>query len=612
MSPSKIGILTLLFVFFYLLFILLSPFIHTAGTQAEIHTITPWLQPWLSIQDGIELYVMTFFMPLYLLSGFLITRRSIPEIKLLSDKRIHAFFGFVILSAFIANYFWKEHPESFKHYLIIFFLCLLPALIIIRFSGRKFSLFQKSALFILFFLFLVLIGFAVNNPPHIFDYSYYIGPANKILQGEMPGSFYMQYNLLGTYLFALMQKMNLGINGMFTVLVLIFSFWIVLYAKAGSLFFRNKAYTGLFVLTLVLVRCLAISEGPLSQPQVSTLRMDLWVPLLIILYRFGFTSIYTATAFSLCYLADDVFGLLYLLLYLFTLSVILLSSLLKPKSVSGRINPWLGLFPVCAAFLIHYLLFHGFFSPASLIYSNIHIGFMPISLTSSFWFVAFLLPIGLYLLSQDKKNILVTLFIFAIACIQLTYFFGRSHDHNLLNISGIFIFILFLTLDRLSSSFSGGLSKPFIATVCMIVLIGFNYASSVSEKINLAEYKIKRHSLIETHPTDDYISLTRNYIKSLSEDRIIFLSEIDAYLNYRLGYRQEGYFSPFCANLYAGETVDFLNNELSHGYRLIVYPVENSNLAEEICALNQSPFMISNTRQFRLIPLKYGLMEIKN
>jgi hypothetical protein len=602
---TTVFFLNILFVLFYLLFYFFSVTIHHSGINSDISNLTPWIKNSLAENDGIELYLMTLVMPVYIALGYLITKYVTLNFDLLSGNKVPFFYVVLTAIIFAVNFFVTEHPKYIEQLLIFFFASLIVSFLTIKLSELELSKGFKILFFFLSVTLLTVLGLLINNPPSIFDFAYYIGPANKILEGEKLGTFYTQYNLIGTSLFVLMQKFNLQIHQMYLVLVLIFSVWIFLYQKIASVLFQNRNYVFLFLLTLIIVRCLSISGGPVSIPQVSPIRMDLWVPLLMILLRYNFNSIVTASAFSIFYLADDVFGLMYLALYLFVFIIINISGFIKSKS-SLSLKILSTFLPVIFAVSIHFLIFGSISSASGKIYSDFHIGFLPISNSSSFWFIVWLLPVCLYILTQNKKDQVIYLFIAGIACIQLTYFFGRSHEHNLLNISGIFIFILFLTLDSLFTNSSRN-KNILYATVLLIAGMTVNYYPSINEKIGIAKTKIKTNSIFEPDLVENDLIIKGNYLRSFGTDKIIVISDIDSYINYRLGYRQIGYFSPFCSNVLIGQTTSFLKEQLNNGYRLILFPGILNNLEKDMISLNNS----KSKEHFIVGQLQYGLMEVR-
>jgi hypothetical protein len=206
---------------------------------------------------------------------------------------------------------------------------------------------------------------------------------------------------------------------------------------------------------------------------------------------------------------------------------------------------------------------------------------------------------------------LIYLFILGIACIQLTYFFGRSDEHNLRNISGIIVFILFLTIDTIYS-LSSRKKAIILATVLFVGGIAANFSSTIIDKVNLSLSKIKSGKLIEPDPVEKQLAMQGNYLKSIDPEKIIVLSVFDSYIIYRLGYRQIGYFSPFYANYSGSQTISFLKDHFKKGYRMIIFQSSPYTFEDEVGPLNNNPAMIRDKVKFILDSKKLSTLELRN
>jgi hypothetical protein len=597
--------LFLLFLIFYLLFVVFGDFIHRPNVNLNFTDITPWLQGFARENDGFELYVMTLSFPIFLFISYLITIYSNYNFTSLKSRWISIIYFSLLSGTIIINLVLKEALTV--NMLIVFASVFLIELITVYFTKFIFPYYARLIFYFMLLLLFTTLGLLINNHPSLFDYSFYLGPALKLLNGEKLGTFYIQYNLLGTFLFALMQKCHLLIDEMWFFLIIIFSFWILLYLKIARLLFNNREIIGLFTIALLIVRFISIWGGPVTNPQVSSIRLDLWVPLVILVLYFGFQSIITASAFSIIYLLDDVFGFMYLGLYIMILFYYFFRRFHFSWRIEFRIKHILLIgFPLISIG-IHFFIFKSIGSTAGKIYSNFHFGFLPISRYSSFWLLAWISPICIYFLSKDKKNRIFYLFIFGLACIQLTYFFGRSHEHNLRNISGIFVFIIFSTIDLI---YSLSLRKKGILWV-IIIFIGFislNFNSTIVENYNLAINRTKQGKLLGPNQIEQSIDLQGEYLKSIGANKIFVISPFDSYINYRLGFSQNGYYSPFYANFSTSQTIFLLKQSLDQGLRLILFPDCFQFSADY---LNQSSIMRSGRERFKLEALNENLFEMK-
>ena len=600
----KAFILLLLSLSFYIAFLFSSSFIQSFQiTPINLEILSPWLKSIVKENDGIELYVMTAIFPLFLLLSYFISTSK--RIKDFSTRKAELFFLYLFLLFFFVTIF--ESIQWNNVCILIICLSLLLSFLIFKIEVLHFTVWSRFFITILFFIFLIVLGLFINENPSVMDYSFFLGPNNKLLDGQCLGTFFIQYDLLTSLLLLVMQKMHFIVQEMHYVMIILFAFWILLYKKLAVTVFKNKTVIIYFILILILIRGLAIQGGPVSLPQTGPMRLDLWVPLLLIILSYGFETFFTALIFSLAYFLDDVFGFLYLGMYiLFILTFFALNYSRKNVIVLIKLS-----IPIIFVLFIHFIVFKTISSPAGKLYSNFHIGFTPILPNSFFWSIIFVIPICLYLLIQDNKNIRITLFVFGILCIQLIYFFGRSHENNLRNISGIFIFILFFAIDRFYSAITEKKSFHFaFAFFLCLVLISYNKTLrdlryTIKNKINtgvFCKYNFEKQFQIDA-----------DYLKTLKTKKILFISDYDSYLNYRFGYKQIGYYSPFLINLRNDVTVRFLYEKISEGYRLIIYPaVLSPYIKIEDCMIpyNGELNKITKRSKFILVQRNKNLKEL--
>lgn len=608
-NDPKILIFLILFILFYLLFLAFKDIIHNTEASVDINNINPWIQRFIVGMDGIELYVMTIAVAIYFAVVYFLSNYFNFNSKILSYFPIK-----IICFLMIATLFMKILFAVIQYHYIdpfsypgIFIVVLLISISAHCLSLKRPPVFLKSLIFLFLGIIITLIILLTSDTPSVVDYGYLIGPANKILAGEKINSFYMQYNLLLTYLFALMQKLKFSIIQMHILFSVVSTLWIYLYYVLAKKMFNNKSYIVLFLLAYLIVRFF-IGYAPVEGPQTTALRMELWVLMALIVLKFNFNSIWTAVSFSLYYLADDTFGLLYLLL---------LSLIYSLHFIINRKHDPLNKFvfiPILLVFIIHYLFFGSIGSDAAKEYAGINIGFMPIPVDSLFWIVLLVMAFCLYILSKKLNNFYLTLFLFGTACIQLIYFFGRSHENNLFNISGILIFIVFLTLDRISLKSDHKIAYAVCIFIAMTTAL-FN--DKVMDKVNLSVYKLSNNMIIgnnvlygrNCYSINNELDIIKNDIKYLDKKKILVVSPIDSYINYYLGLDQIGYYSPFDANLFQDKTIKFLKDHIESDYRVII--LYRPDCQAEMDLYNRHPLMKSVNSKFVIVPVNSRFQEIK-
>ena len=418
---------------YWLVYYVLGVYIHIYGNKMDINDLTPWMAKWVK-KDGYEIQFMTLLTFIYFIFIYCIYKYLDPVYIKNNTKYIIYSFSVFIFSSFAIYLITHNNLNKYLFFVIFPFLYKI-----------LFTFFNKKIILIVSILLSTLLFF--YSFPSLSDYSYFIGPANKLLHSYGLNTFYFQYNLLTILTFYIMMLFKLSIIQMHFIMLLIFIFWIfVLYRYLAGIFFKNKNYINLFLFSLLIFRALIIDGGPIALPQSSTLRLDLWVLCLICIYKFNFANIVSSLLFCLIYLLDDSFGFLYLILYILTSFLYLKFS----KNIFN-LKTLFFIIPIIFTFIFHFSFFNSIVSNSASIYTSYKFGFENISNSSIYWVIMPIMMLCLYLLFLNKISIFYIIFIFGTLLIQLIYFYGRSVDNNLYSISGIFIFIIFYTISLYST-----------------------------------------------------------------------------------------------------------------------------------------------------------------
>jgi hypothetical protein len=393
----------------------------------------------------------------------------------------------------------------------------------------------------------------------VVDYCYYIGPALKHLQGSSLGSFYMQYDLLGTMLFEGMLRLKLLMHQMQLVMALILAAWYGLYWLLIRRLFRNRSIGLMLFVALVIVRFLNIRDHPAFIPQILPLRLDMWVLLLLLAARWGLDSLKTSVAFAMSYAFDSTFGFMAAGVYAVAVLVDALSRRATTETRAALLRVATLAAPIAVVAVGQQLVFGSIVSPAASYYLDVKLGFLPIASASLFWPIALLLgwATATFVVHRDVPASRWGLLICLFAVMQLTYFFGRSDDHNLLNISSVWLFAIFLAIDQATEL--GPFALPISAA---LVIFGAFMGSqqSVPKFVHIGD-RIRRGVVIEKHPIERQIEMYR----PVTSPKMMPLDLADAYYNYRLGLPQRGFFSPFNANVFVERTAILLDSLIADG-----------------------------------------------
>jgi hypothetical protein len=425
------------------------------------------------------------------------------------------------------------------------------------------------------------------------DYSYYLGPALKHIRGERLGSLYMQYDLLGTLLFEAMARLGLRLIQMQLVMAFLFAAWYAMYWMLIRRLFHRPSVALLLFVGLVLVRFLNINGHPTTYPQVLPHRLDLWVPLSLLAYRWGLGSLKTSVAFAVAYALNSIFGFLCAAAYA---TAIVIQTIAQPRGmpVGARVRRVAILcIPLAFAAAFQKLVFGSLVSPSAAYFVSLQLGFLPISPTSLFWPLALFLgwAIAVFVLNRQERSSRYGLLICLFALVHLTYFFGRSSDHNLLNISSVWLFPIFLALDQAAEL--GRLAAP-IGGALLVIFAFMGTQQSASKLYTIAE-RLRRGVWIKEHPIEKTVEAYR----SEGAPNMMVIELDDVYYNYRLGLPQRGFYAPFHANMLVEETALLLDKALDSGLLLLT---ENPAMPEWIEDLNRAPVLKERGHRFAVHP----------
>lgn len=528
-----------LFLGYYVLFYLFFNPIHYFYPPVDLSNIIWWHQQFI-FRDGIELKLMFVGSLIYLFGAYLLVK-----------KRQKIYLSRLALS-----------------------------------KPPRLSLKLPSALVLLFGM-IIFLGMDV---PSIYDYGYFLGPALKIGQGEPLKSFFMQYSLLGVLIFKVMEDLGMKIWQMQATLVAVFTIWLFLYLVLISRFIKDQLLITLFLFSLFLFRYLFIYHDPIRVPAVLPFRLDLWVPLFLGAYKFGLLSPLTSLGFVLIYVLDNTFGPLFLVVYL----IFAAEELYRQWQAGGikilteaiwvkRIG-LIGIF-IIAGSIFQLVNFGSLTSPAIKIYQQIQLGFMPIDRLSPFWLIWLVLPFVVWMFSLEKVPTVRRLYFFLLGLfsVQMVYFYGRSHDNNLLNLAGIWLTIFFLAINQFLRIFTKLKVKIVVGLICLLIITTTLLGRYGQEKLDRINDKISKGVLIEESQFEKSIERAPLFFAEFpNKDKVFVLSQFDAYINYRYGLAQIGFFTPFPMHVFVDKTTDYFVDLIKNKYYLVLWEDEMTALIEQL------------------------------
>jgi hypothetical protein len=449
-------------------------------------------------------------------------------------------------------------------------------------------------------IFLAPVCFISTGPAYLPDYGYIFAPALQIINGVNLSNIYFQYDLLLSLVAALtLYSSNpvelLQIVGQFTFYLLFFG--IFLFSKR---LFVDKRLSVFLLICIVLIRVYAGEHNMLTSFQVTPLRLDLWVILLVTAYFCGPSHWLTGTALGLLIFFHRNFGIIYFAAYCQLVALMFYLDYHDLKKIGS--SKYLQLHKLTIQYFLKYrfnlfLTFVAFACATYMLggngayrYQNIGIGFLRIASSSFFWYAALLLTAAFVLLIYSrrrvsKKYFTCGCFLILLATGNSLYFFGRSHENNIINISTIYTFVLFLFIDLMQMQ----LSQPsnakrsnyrdatMLGSCSIVLLICIVYANNVGNKTmrqvqNLSSWQFVYPNPFSKSVMEENIASIRSVTGN--SKKVYFVSSID-YLYYHHGnFMPVGYYSPFLSWVFKDEMVTFINDLIRRDYYIVIDNVE--------------------------------------
>ena len=336
---------------------------------------------------------------------------------------------------------------------------------------------------------------------------------------------------------------------------------------------------------------------------------SLWVPLLVLVYRWGPYHWSVGLLCGALILLLKTFGIIYSLAYLQLLITVWIVnyadgkreavSLLRSMTNHGkRCSAPVIIIAGCS--IASYFLFRNdVYGNYSSYYQKIGIGFIKIATDSFYWYVPAVVSTVTILLFKLRNSVsssyLNTGLLLTYCSIgNSIYFFGRSHEHNILNVSIVLIFLFFFMLDLISRALSefgrkeGGPSFLHrYGIVCVasafIIVVIVSYSRNILKKSYAQVTNITEGQLIYKHEVDKDFYRYMDIIKIATKKspKVYFIQEVDFYSYYYGGYAPVGYCNPFTSWIFTKDLNHFLQGLLDNGYYL-VYSLSMSNLITKL------------------------------
>ncbi|MBI4931861.1 MAG: hypothetical protein HY841_13950 [Bacteroidetes bacterium] len=605
----------------YLLFYHYSSYFWSFNEKIPYSEALPYIRLHFKEHDGIEGYVLYVMMFVNIIISFL----SVSFFLYLKNKFVKSIL--ILLLIFISSFFFIKigfYPPMSATSNSAFILLIVPILVCLLFFIALKIFERMSTLFnCIFIVLLIPICFIAISPIVVYDYSFLFFPAIRILNGFGISEIYFRYDVLLSLIAFLWMKLHININ-YFQIVgqVSYFLFFIGLFFFSKSLFINKKLSVSLLVL-VVIIKYFALGSDPISVFEITPLRLDLWILILFFIYEKGVYHWTVGFITGLLVLLHKNFGIIYLASYIELCGILFLADILKKPFMSTNFYALMKIivkkhfilnsknFLILVAFaLFSIYLFNGLILGSALDFQKIGIGFLPIAPNSFYWYFPIISSMTVLFLYKNKpllseRYFSTSLFIVLLAIGNSMYFFGRSHENNIINISGILLLNLFLLFDllnisakhffidslvrkerdsqKISNNRMRRLMIPNISVclpVIMILLSSFYYSNAI-----LTELKDKAHYLKEMkfiQPINGIPSCNDfAVIKKITNNSLkVYFLEYDNFVYYYYGnYTPIGYYNPSGAWIFKKDFVAFLQNLLKNNYYLVISnPLDASEL----------------------------------
>jgi tetratricopeptide (TPR) repeat protein len=605
---------------FWLLFESHTHWIWSFNPRVDPFLLTPVVKACVFGNDGIESFVLYVLM-LACMGTTLLLANLLLKLK---NKNIYPGV-FAALFLFAAYYFYKinfvppmydlgEDPGAA-------FPAIFVLLAILSFGG--YFLYDKFSLAIKIIL-VLLIGYAslvMIYPASPIDLSYILYPALRLLHGTTIHEIYFQYDFMLSFLAYGWMKLNFSIDTFpYIGQVSYFLFFVASFFFADRLF-KSKWLSVLFVTALVLIRYYAIAAIGMSFLQITPLRLDLWIIPLMIAYYKGVHHWLVGVVLGLLIIFHRNLGIIYSVAYV-ELVILLFVFDTIPLMIGHQFASGIGklfvrhfklniknVLILLASVALCLILFKEIFSPSALIYRKVGVGMLRISSFSFYWYVPVMIGCLSVLIYRFREKLgeqysVTGMFILLLLVGNSMYFFGRSHESNVINISAILIFALFVLFDILIylspkeetavivtvvdkknkkqktekkktvffSKRTAYISLPFL----FLFISGFYYSGTVAEKA-ATQYDNFIASQYICPPLPMPIDTTAIQHITANSPNVFFLDlENDFYYYYYGHYTPLGYFNPLESWIYRKDLLD-LTQDLLNKHYYVVYDANKFN-----------------------------------
>jgi hypothetical protein len=564
-----------------------SAWLWAQQTPVDLKTITRWALPQFGDADGAEPVAL-----IGLVVVATIVLSALAHLLPRANRRVHA--AFALLSLLGAYFLLQsahfdlplaEVGPSHKRDLAIV-AGAVAASLLIGWGPRS-----SHALAIFTALLLVPIAFLPSAGPSAGDAAAIVAPALRLLHGVAPKHVYMQYDYLPSLLLEAWLWLGGDASGVFFIAGVSFYALLLGLLALARRWFAHPGLAGPLLVAVVIVRIYAVMGDEVAVPQVAPLRLDLWLLPVALALRFGLRHWAVALSLGLLCIFSRSIGVLYLGGYALAVGGDFLAARLAVARAQRM--PWrselgaflrqqalnAGILLVCLGAAT--LILGSPFSDAVLLYRKLGVSQLKIPAGSFYWW---LLPLNALTgalafvnrgeLGERKGG--AALLTVGLLISSSIYFFGRSHENNLINLSVPFLLCFFLALDLWLLNFRRGTMAPralqMVLASGLVVLCAWQYSGRVWTKLDTQMAVVNRSELIGPLFVPQFSPMYCAEVDRAAPDhKVYFFASLDSWFYARCGYRPPSYQQPVGLSIVKAPLVAEISHLLDRGFTIAMY-----------------------------------------
>jgi hypothetical protein len=560
-----------------------APALWARQFPVDLSTVTPWALPAFDDADGAEPFGL---LALVISATALVC--ALSHVLRSADRRVR---GAAVLLCLAGSFLFARQfsftlplpavgPSLAKNCVVVAAAVAVSSLLG---WGRR----HGRTLSVATALLLVPVAFLPSNPVSVNDASAILAPGLRLLNGVSPAHVYMQYD----YALSLIVEGWLWLGGdpagfYFITALSFYALLVGLFVLARR-WLLQPGLAGPLLVAVIIVRIYAVRGEAVAVPQIGPMRLDLWILPVALALRFGLRHWTVAAVLGLMCIFSRSIGVLYLGGYALALGADFLASRLavgkgsrapllrELRALSRTVAP--GVLIIVACIGIATAILGSPVSDAVLLYRKLGVGQSKVAEGSFYWW---LLPLtaltgGLAFSKRaelGEKRGGAALLMVALLISSSIYFFGRSHPHNLINLSAAFLTCCFLCLDLSLLRFRRP-GVPIVAvqvllSTALVALCAWQYSDRIWTKAATQISVVSRTDVTEPLVPGHGLPLMYcpEVARAAPDKKVYFFSGLDFWFYAHCDYAPPSYMQPMILAVLKAPLLAEMNQLLDDGY----------------------------------------------